>query len=725
MRSRTVVAWAAAASTSAVFLIVSATEQPSPDWTVLPYHLTARPWKPLEIPRGRYLEVVEGVCRYSIRHQNDQGAIIDPFLKREHQYATPYFAHAVGAVIHEGRALDLLPYGVKAMEHATRCFAGGRSAIPDEHGEFFIAALTGALPLYEKRVPAEQMQRWRERMKTPRLKVVLGGTNNWETYPMKGDWMRYQSGLLDHAAALDATEPAWRERHRARIAEPPFFLYHDRTSDPDTLSVEAVGRGNLLALIHMGYDGPSAAEIRRIVETATRNTLMLQDPSGQTPTNGRTDDHVWVDVGYQLAFEVMAERSRAAGDSWSAGQFRRAAMLAFNNAQRWRRNDDRWAGSFYVTKNHFDPALRIGHQHASQYSNYNGSLMFHLAEAYHARKTDIVERPAPSEIGGYTLGLDAEFATAFANAGGMQLQVNLRGQTTETHGNRWTPLGIVRLARAGWDTRLGPSDGALTAGGGVSFAPTFEENGRWVRMADLSERYQGKWSVDFVHPLLVRCAVSYAPKQGHSGPTFRNDLVITPDGVLSTVRKTSTDNARWGVTWPLLENDGRPLRHTGSPHVRTTAYAGGTDDQNYIALHATPQLALDEPLFRSTYGDLRPVRLTVAEDASRTFVYPRSSGDPAADAVRASFSVMADGFTSPLARVQGNLYVGRTAAGGVGSALDVDRDGKADVRFDESCGFLVQLRAGRVIAVEADGEVTGEIHGRKVHLRPYTPITLN
>src|ERR1035437_5932739 len=52
------------------------------------YHLTARPWQPLKVPKERYLDVIEGVCRYSIRHQDASGAIIDPFLKREHQYAT-------------------------------------------------------------------------------------------------------------------------------------------------------------------------------------------------------------------------------------------------------------------------------------------------------------------------------------------------------------------------------------------------------------------------------------------------------------------------------------------------------------------------------------------------------------------------------------------------------------------------------------------------------------
>src|SRR5262249_2150222 len=155
--------------------------------------------------------------------------------------------------------------------------------------------------------------------------------------------------------------------------------------------------------------------------------------------------------------------------------------------------------------------LRVGYQEASQYSNYNGSFMFHLAEAYQARKHAIAEQPSPAEIGGYAIAMEPQFAAAFANARGMQIEAHLRGPYAPSNGHLWTPLGLVRFARTGWDTRLGPSDGVLTATGGVSFAPEFLENGRWLRMADLSTRYEGFWSATFVHPLLVRCAIEYRP----------------------------------------------------------------------------------------------------------------------------------------------------------------------------------------------------------------------
>ncbi len=686
------------------------------------YHLTARPWKPLGIERQRYLDTIEGVCRFSIKYQDAAGAIIDPILKREHQYATPYFANAVGTLVSAGRAEDLLPYGIKAMEHATQCFGAGR--IPDDHGNFFIAALTGALPLYVGRVPDQTMTTWRERMSVPLAKVMRGGTNNWETYVMKGEWMRVLAKLADRAQATATIEDAWTARQRQRIAPAPWFLYHDRSSDPDSLSVEAVGRGNLLALIELGYDGPSRDAIRRAAEAGTEVSLYLQDPSGQVPTNGRTDDHVWVDTGYQLGYEVMAERAAKRGDTWLAGQFRHAAMLAFQSIQRWKRTDGQWAGSYSITKNHFDPNLRVGYQFASQYSNYSGSLMFHMSEAWHAHAHDIEEHPAPAEIGGYAFATDPEFASAFANAGGLQMQANLRGQLQASSGNHWTPLGVVRFARPGWDTRLGPSDGALTADGGVTFAPTFLERGRWLRLADLSKRYEGSFSVQFVHPLLVRCAIEYRPRPGHSGPSFRDEFTLTPEAALSIVTKTSGATEDWGMTLPLLENDGAPLAASLNGNIASVRYPGGVDEQNFISLNRRSVLVREKSL-RGSYGDLLPVRATGEGVSRQVLIYPRAAGDVEAAAVAKSFRPTADGFESVLGRVSGNVYVGRTAAGGFGTEIDLDGDGVADASFSQPCGFMLQLRSGKVVSVEADRRVRARIQGKEAALDRYTPLPMN
>jgi hypothetical protein len=349
--------------------------------------------------------------------------------------------------------------------------------------------------------------------------------------------------------------------------------------------------------------------------------------------------------------------------------------------------------------------------------------MFHLAELVRARRAVVPERPAPAEIGGYAVELDREFASVFANAGGFQMQANLRGQTTETHGNRWTPLGVVRLGRPGWDTRLGPSDGALTASGGVSFAPEFLEGGQWLRMAGLTERYEAAWSVTLVHPMLVRCSLDYRPKPGLSGPAFRHEFTLTPDGLYAVLSKTAGEQGPWGLTLPLLENDGTPLRVMAAGSVVSTRYPSSGDEQNFIALNEGISIEPGRPL-RGSYGDLRPVRLTAPGRELRVFVYPRSPGDPDAQKVRDAFTVTKEGFTSPLGRLKGNVYAGRTSAGGVGLGVDLRGDGKPDVSFSGTCGFIAQVAGGRITAIEVDRPVRAAVHGRKMTLKAHTPVQI-
>ena len=61
---------------------------------------------------------------------------------------------------------------------------------------------------------------------------------------------------------------------------------------------------------------------------------------------------------------------------------------------------------------------------------------------------------------------------------------------------------------------------------------------------------------------------------------------------------------------------------------------------------------------------------------------------------------------------------------GIGRAVDIDGDGKADATFSEECGFVLQLRNRQVIAAEADRDVTATIRGKKIALKRHTPIQL-
>ncbi|MBK7928913.1 MAG: hypothetical protein IPJ98_15925 [Bryobacterales bacterium] len=665
----------------------------------LPWHLTARPWKPLEIPATAYLDVIEGVCRVAVKHQAPDGSIIDPYLKREHQYSTPYFAFAVGVLLQGQRGGELKEAGIRAMERSTAALAGGAKAIPDQHGEFFLAALSEAIHLYAPHVPEATHQRWQQRLATPVDAIWEGSKshrNNWRTYAVKGQWRR------DDAAFV---QRHWDDSQAARILLDKWNLYQDHSSDPESLAVEAVGRGNLLSMMD------AIPELAAAVRRGTQTSLLLQSPDGQAPVNGRTDAHVFNDVLYQLAFQSLAGRTQ---DKRLAGQYQRAALLAFQSLQRWRRSDGEWAGSFFITKNRFEPGERAGYQPASQWGNYNGAVMMHLGEAWMQRaflKSEPKQQPTPAEIGGYALELDPGFGAAFANAGGMQVAVNLRGDTAGRYERYWSAMGVVRFSRAGWDARLGPSDGErdFKTGRGVSFAPTWETAQGWVRLADVPHRYRVAFAPTEASPALVRFVLRFIPLDPAFGPLCRQDFTVTPDGVLVEQRCEAPEGMRTGITLPLVKDDGQPLRVKVEGRLATVSYAENGDEQAFLALDAGSSItATDEPL-RSSYGWLTPARTM----SSRVFIYPRSPGDPPAAEVLQSFQVTGSGFSTKLGAVRGGVYTGRTSAGGSCAG--------APIPFNGPCQFLAQMEGARVMALETDRAVTATINGRPVPLRAHVP----
>jgi hypothetical protein len=323
--------------------------------------------------------------------------------------------------------------------------------------------------------------------------------------------------------------------------------------------------------------------------------------------------------------------------------------------------------------------------------------------------------------------MDERFGSVVANAGGMQVFANMQGDTVAKYETFWTPLGVVRFARAGWDSRLGPSDGARDAlfEEGVTFGPTWQIAGQWVRLVMAAEHYQGTLRVDFVHPLLVRFSLLYAPVTGVGGPSFFHDFVVTPDGVLTTLH--SPNDSTFGLTLPQLVEDGRDLEITVADRIAGTRYPdpiGNGDEQHFLVINPGAVTIEEEESVLSTYGWLRPARVTVDDERVDVFVYPRSPEDPSAADVLAGFEKRAEGFSSPLGRVEGSIYVGRFAAGGVGDVLDLSGDGVPDVQFDAPCGFIVQHENGKITAIEADADTGARVGDRSISLQAFVPVEL-
>ena len=710
------------------------------------FHLTARPWTPLNLSRTMYLDRAEAVVRNIMQYQDASGAIIDPDKKQEWQYSTPFFAAACAVLIDAGRyakGSDVWNAGVNAMNKASLDFSKGVSSIPQYHGEFYIAPLATTYRLLASKVDAATASAWKTRLSVPVNTVLNGLTNNWRTYAMKGEWLRVKAGLVSESTAEPWEESSWDSPYADGGANPNSqwprithasstdqFLYHDKSADPDTYAYESVARMNITAMLDEGYGGKSVCNMTDFSRKGGETAVKFLDPTGQGAANGRSGDHTWNDVVPGTVYERLAERYFRDGDLERAGRFRRAAMLTMQSEERFRRLDcaDPVKNCPYsVTKNQFPSSAAVHYADYSAVTNYNGYMEYHLTESYQVRQTIIAEKPTWSEIGGYGFQTDTGLAGIFANAGGMHVQGALRGQVGSTVYNQWwTAEGIARFSRPGWDSRLGPSDGVRdpVTKIGITFAPTVQQSGVWNRLASIPTQYQATFSTSFVHPLLVRFKLVYKPSTSggapSGSPTFTENFVVVPDGVFTTL--TASTGGAFGVTFPLLANDGASALTTAiSGGIASVRYPTGTDEQNFIAVGASPVLTTED-LVRSGYGDLRAVRYEGTPN--QTFVYPRTASDPSASSVRTSFVVTSDGFTSSIARVTAQTYVGRTSAGGKASSLDLNGDGTADVTFDKTCNFVLQLNQGVVIAAEADAAVKMTYAGKVTSLTAYSPVTL-
>jgi hypothetical protein len=578
-------------------LTVRADEQPSEsipaDLPATHFHLTARPWHPVNAPKEEFYAEMDAAAHALALYQywnekdpNDvkNGAMFDPIDKREIQYATPCFAFNVAALLSQGHAADLLTQGMRAMERCTLNISTGFAN--DYHGEFFCAPMVKAIRLYESlqskypQITDEVLKTWKKRMKAKRDHFMsLKVKQNWRTFAMKGEWLRQKDGYITDGVAwneadwIKAVEGGQRERFRRDLDKyhlnPNFFFYHDDTAHPETFAYNGATTANLLDMLEDGYNGASAQEMRELIYHNLTSSLYILSGSGEAAAGGRTGEHIWDDTIYADGMEKMAEISQRNGDIWHAGQFRHAVELLLKSHARFQQE----SGLFSITKNAFHPFLKNRYASWSGVANYENFTLTCALETLLAQTAEITETPIPSEIGGYVMTLDPSFANVFLDAGGMQAQICNQGESDKYGNVQWHTLGITRFSRTGWDGRLGPGAGHtnLDFSDGFSFSPVFLEKGKWVRVCMEPNRFHGEFKAEFVHPLLVRGAYTILPEKGQTGPTFKMHVTLTPDGAL--VDTSAAGGEQVGVVWPLFEFDGRTVVNTDVTNsIASTAY---------------------------------------------------------------------------------------------------------------------------------------------------------
>ena len=178
-------------------------------------------------------------------------------------------------------------------------------------------------------------------------------------------------------ARASATQPAGQPGGRGQLAQ------NDQNNQNNSDSATATATG--LSCTIVGTFGED-----RIL--GTNGPDVICGLGGDDRINAKRGN----DVVYGNTYEQMAELTWAAGDKRLAGQFRRAARLAFKSAWRFQQEQ----GWFSVTKSLLPPSHKNVYYDWSALTNYNGYTEIHSAEAFATRLTAIPEQGAPAIVHG-------------------------------------------------------------------------------------------------------------------------------------------------------------------------------------------------------------------------------------------------------------------------------------------------------------------------------------
>jgi fibronectin type 3 domain-containing protein len=519
------------------------------------------------VQRADYLKLIAGNVDFFKQHQDEHGAIIDPYRKVEFQYSTPCFAYAAATLVAHATRDDLLEPAAKAFDWASSQLAANKAA--NGHDDFYTNPLARAYPLLKDRVAPQRAKKWAADLggfDPYKIYAYPPGANNWNVVASSGEFLLHKLGLRKDLAFVEDSVKA-----QGRHFDSPWGMY---TEGP--MAYDHFPRLWAADMIASGYAGARSAELTEVLRRGALTSLFMQSPTGELPTGGRSAHHQWNEAEQAVTYEIYAAKSLADGDTQMAGVFKRAAHLALRSMQRWQRP----SGEMWIVKNRADPKEFHGYESYSSHSQYNllPMAMLSIAYDYAARTDEVAEQLTPAEVGGFVLDIGAPFHKVIANAGGMYIELDVAADPSHN------ATGLLRVHKKDFNPQLGPSEGLIstntekypegsprtTAAIGAAWQ---DVNGDWKRLAEFPEKSITSTSVLDVksEPSDVSFTVVY---NGYfSGPKLiAEHYVIAPEQVEQSIDLPGyTGPTR--ITFPLLDDlgDGTKTRITANDNtVRVT-----------------------------------------------------------------------------------------------------------------------------------------------------------
>jgi hypothetical protein len=509
-------------------------------------------WKPTGLGRDEYLRLIQGIAGFLARFQDERGAIIDPYEKKERQYSTPAFALASSVLQASGRAPELLPAAVRAMRTACADLADGKAA--DGHADFFTVLLVHADGVLGRAVPPSVAAAWRRDLarivpeRIYRYQPAADQLHNWNLVAAAGEWLRTRQGL--------GQSERWVEASLARQVE--HFTSAGMYRDPaDPMAYDHFARLWVLDLLEEGYKGPHANLLDACLERGAWASLFMQLPWGELPCGGRSAHHQWNEAEQAVTFETFARRLARRGDKEGAGAFKRAARLSLRSIARWVRP----TGELWIVKNRLEPGLRHGYETYSFHSQYNLLAAAMLSLAWLRADEGISEAPCPADTGGFGFSMQPAFHKVFAAASGMFVEIDIGADL------HYNATGILRIHHRDLPPET-LSDGVSAACDyqvpskptrSLALGPAWcDGDGRWHGLAEHAGSDLGP--VDFrlvaASRRSVELEIVYRGRLRGGATAIREQIHVTPRAV-TVGHVVEGDVKAVRQTCPLLLTDGR------------------------------------------------------------------------------------------------------------------------------------------------------------------------
>lgn len=386
--------------------------------------------------RSDYLDCSERIVRALIKHQAPDGVIIDPYHPRESNlefFATSRLVGALGQLIKAARCLDLKDALIKAVD----CCLPHLNE-PKLAPEFWVKELVYAWEALQRDLPADKRGQWKKLWLSQDPKqsyrcIVQDEHHNLTTFVALGEYLKHRNGLGGDPKLVDGIVADQLDRRLFT----PTGLYVDPGA-PMTYALVVNQQWD--ALLHWGYDGPRAAEMRDLSDRSGKTWLLIQSVTGEAPFGGRSNQFNFIEGHLACFFESQASRRAKAGDAVLARAFKRAARMALSAIKPWVMDME----PLRHLKHGFDPKIEHGVDSGGTYSVYGALAASLLATAYHFADDSIRPAICPAEIGGYAIDLGPEFHKVFATCQGYHIEIETRAGRP-----RKDATGLGRIHRKG------------------------------------------------------------------------------------------------------------------------------------------------------------------------------------------------------------------------------------------------------------------------------------